>query len=127
VTQAATLVILRLSIDGEPVPKSRPRFNRKTGHAYTPEATRAAENAIGWRIRQAYPGLEADGDSAWSVCADFYCGKRSDLDNLLKGLLDGAQGVVFQNDDQVAHIEARRYRFPSRPHMDLIFTKLGAT
>ena len=42
---------MRFTVPGRPVPKERPRFNRKTGRAYTPPRTQAAQANVGWYAR----------------------------------------------------------------------------
>lgn len=107
---------LIVTIAGEPVAKGRPRFNTKTGHAYTPDATKSAERLIAWHIKEA---AQAQGFSlpvTGKVHVAFGFGTRhnkrgnvnraSDLDNYVKLCLDAMNGVVFLDDVQVVYLAA---------------------
>lgn len=92
-----------LIIEGKPQPKGRPRFS-KSGHAYTPTATRQWEGYLrdlyALHFREPLEGnLEVD--------LTFYTTSRADLDNLAKAVLDAGNGIIFKDDIQVKklHIE----------------------
>jgi Holliday junction resolvase RusA-like endonuclease len=113
-------------IPGEPVGKGRPRLGRG-GRVYTPDGTRRKEHEVAslwWS-----PPIPIDVPVQVKVVA-YYArpkdhfkksgeltakGKRSlvpmktpDLDNVVKLILDGLNGVAFKDDRQVRHIEATR-------------------
>jgi Holliday junction resolvase RusA-like endonuclease len=115
-----------LTIPGEPIPKGRPRFSVICGkvHAFTPERTRAAEEAMGWQLRSAHSGPPMTGDIGVSVA--FYCkSKTADADNLLKLLMDSAQGIIFENDKQVTRIHVTVHRGSTDPHTVVQFAEVG--
>lgn len=114
----------RLEIPGKPVPKDRPRATVAGGHVrfYTPAATRAYEKRVrdvaqakmtndGWRMA-----------SVALVCELYFfvlrpksCPKsraypsvKPDLDNYVKAVLDGMNGVVFADDNLLVDIHARK-------------------
>ena len=93
-------------VPGRPVAKARPRFSN--GHAYTPRRTLNWEQEVGWSAKVTLK-LPEPLQGPLSVDLEFY-GARSnaDLDNLVKAVLDGMQGVVFENDRQVVELSARR-------------------
>ncbi|HEX7124165.1 MAG TPA: RusA family crossover junction endodeoxyribonuclease [Thermodesulfobacteriota bacterium] len=98
---ARTLVVA--VILGEPVPKGRPRLG--LGRVYTPRATRLAEEAIGWNLKLAMRGGPFLGDVR--VALRFReTTRRADLDNLVKLVLDAANGVVWRDDRQVVALDA---------------------
>lgn len=99
--------MLTLAIAGEPVPKGRPRV---TSHGtYTPKRTRTAEQRIGWAMLQKYAGLQVDATSRFRVRLLFWTESTDgDVDNLAKTVLDGLQGVVWANDNQVDELLVER-------------------
>lgn len=108
-------VIARFIIDGEPMSKARPRV--VNGHAYTPEQTRIAEERIGWLFRQVTPShrpstIESGG--RYGVMALFFHAtrQRRDIDNMLKLILDGLNGIAWQDDTQVTEISGRKTLVP---------------
>lgn len=103
------------SFDGRPKPKDRPRAT-KNGHMFTPQATLDAQK----RIEELYDGPVFDGPisatllfrpkSTEVILRDWHAQSplTSDLDNLVKLVLDGLQGVAFENDRQVHNIYAEK-------------------
>lgn len=102
-----------------PVPKERPRLNRKTGVVYTPKRTLLAEGLVrqAWRDAE-FPkmtgplyinvGVKAEGFQIYMDGAPFYRsrgGLRGDIDNYLKVVMDGLQGAAFDNDNQIIAAE----------------------
>ena len=97
-------------VEGRPVPKERPRV--ANGRAFTPRATSRYEDTIAWTVKGKYPGLKVDADKNWCVAVTFVLGDRRkrDLDNLAKSVMDGLNGVVYQDDSQVVKLKAaKRY------------------
>lgn len=94
--------MIKLVVPGQPIPKKRARGGKR-GY-YTPEATRAWELTIAMMARNTmtmggYEMLEGR-----VGCVAIYYrddARQPDGDNLHKSLLDGAQGVIFENDKQV--------------------------
>jgi Holliday junction resolvase RusA-like endonuclease len=134
---------LMFIVEGEPVPKGRPRFTRANGFArtYTPQKTRDAEGRV------AYSAHVAMQQQKTSICAVQHENKRDvavqqknarknavkvsiefflkipksisrkslesnevmptvkpDLDNLAKTVLDGMNGIVYQDDSQIVEL-----------------------
>jgi Holliday junction resolvase RusA-like endonuclease len=102
-------IVARFTIDGEPVSKNRARFTRK-GVVYTPQKTKDAEVVVGWKFREAAPGHVPDKDTTYGVFAVFFAGtrQRRDVDNMLKLICDGLNGVAWDDDSQVEEISGRR-------------------
>ena len=92
--------IVFLTIAGQPYSKSRPRFSKKTGHAYPVPEDVEAETHTGWEIKRYFPEPWA-GNIALG-CAFFRSSRlRVDVDNLLKHVADAGNGVAWQDDSQI--------------------------
>lgn len=108
-----------LHIKGQPVPKGRPRFVVSNGkvRTYTPPKTVYYEQQIGleWRGPRRFEG-------AVKVTVKVIEGKGQpgDLDNYVKTLLDGLNGVAWVDDKQVVGIDASIIRGDDRPALDVI-------
>jgi crossover junction endodeoxyribonuclease RusA len=107
------MAIVTIIIPGQPVPKGRPRVYR--GKGVTPKKTREAENIISGTALRECNKLHW-GSTTAPVAAKIYFylskarGRVPDLDNLVKLVLDGCQGIVFKDDSQIHHMLATRYR-----------------
>lgn len=108
---------VRFVVDGQPIPKARPRVTRHG--TYTPPKTAAWEELVGWSYKQARGPLF---EGLVSVSMGFYrkTHVKVDADNLVKGLLDGLGGVAFHNDSQVRHIVAYVVYGSEEPRAEVI-------
>jgi len=92
--------------------KGRPRFGN--GKTYTPEKTRAFENAIAWEARKQLAGKPIlKGLLSANIVFEFEKPKktklltpRSDLDNLQKSVFDSINEIVYDDDTQIVLITA---------------------
>ena len=111
--------MIDMVIYGKPVSKARPRFGRTKGGApvtYTPFKTRKYEQEIKTLAQVAMFGKEMlEGPVRVTITAYFghktktgYHTSRPDLDNVVKAILDGLNGVVFEDDAAVAEIVASK-------------------
>ena len=114
---------IRIEVPGIPVGKGRPRFTR-AGRTYTPERTREFENRIaGAFLATDEYAFKAGTELTLDVIAEmpipkslpkktqaFLEGrmhtKRPDLDNIVKAVLDGLNGLAFADDSQVGRMYA---------------------
>lgn len=111
-------------IPGKPVGKQRPRIGN--GHAYTPKETKDYENLVAWTYKseggQKYEGPicvsilvqkeppKSASKARRSALLGKYVMYKPDLDNIIKSVLDGLQGVAFDDDACVCRISAaKRY------------------
>ena len=138
-------------VPGEPRGKGRPRAAVFAGHAkvYTPEATASYENRVALAFRQAYP-LAEPSRRPLAVTLTFsfplnkgdYTGKgflgkhgkaklsgkerhakKPDVDNLVKSVLDGLNGIAFMDDSQICCITAAK-RYATSPSCRVIICEL---
>lgn len=117
-------------IPGQPVAKGRPKFARRGAHvvAYTPAKTASYESLVKLAATAAMAGREPSAapiqltiflamqiPASWSnkrrdgalsgvICAT----KKPDADNVLKGIKDGCNGIVWRDDAQVVQITLRK-------------------
>ena len=117
-------MIVKFIVPGKPVPKGRPRFSRKTGRTYTPNDTSKYEKLV----RECY-GDNYFFDTEYikiTVIAKFeipqsYSKKKKqealagkifptkcDLDNIVKSITDGLNGIAFKDDRYIIRLEAEK-------------------
>lgn len=110
----------RITVPETPKSKGRPRLGRR-GRVYTPIATHEAETRIADIWREA-KGPKFDGPVELEV--DFYkdrsevivrvssdiplSGLRGDIDNYIKLVMDGLNGVAWDDDKQVVLVYAAK-------------------
>ncbi len=109
---------LMLVVQGQPVPKKRPRVTR-AGHAYTPKETVEHEAAVGWSMKAAWrrePSTEP-----FRVTLAFYMANNRpvDIDNLAKAVLDAGNGIVWVDDRQVRALSCTRDVDRSNPRTEI--------
>lgn len=116
-------------VPGEPVAKGRARAFIRGGHVghYTPEKTARFENLVKLAAQRAMNGEPISGPVALyctfslpvpasysnkrrTAClngSEWPC-KKPDLDNQIKAILDGCNGVVWKDDCQVVQLFATK-------------------
>ena len=119
--------MIRFSVNGKPEGKARPRFVKKSGHAYTPEKTKNYEQAIAWAYKSA-GGKLSDNYIEISVKAFFEIPKsqnkekrkmmeqglsrptsKPDIDNIIKAVLDGLNKTAYNDDKQVVKVSGEKF------------------
>ena len=118
----------RFTVPGEPIAKGRARSFVRNGHVahFTPEKTARYENLVRLAAQQAMDGEPPrDGAVRLTVTAVFTIPaswskkrqaeavrapvtKRPDLDNVVKAIKDGCNGVLWRDDCQVACLIATK-------------------
>jgi crossover junction endodeoxyribonuclease RusA len=111
-------------VAGVVVPKGRPRLGK--GHVYTPEKTRAYEQLVAMSFLRARP-------RGWTKVGDFdvtlhvhLTSRRSqpDVDNCIKSVLDGMNGIAYADDGQVVSVAARLVFGAATPLVRVTVTRL---
>ena len=112
------------TIPSAPVPKSRPRFNKNTGRAFTDDKTRIFENIVSLaygarhyfddsyiRIRMKFK-FEVPKSYSKKKRIEALEGKirptKADIDNYIKSVLDGLNGKAFKDDRYIYAILAEK-------------------
>lgn len=124
------MIIYSVYLQGKPVGKQRPKFNRSTGVAYTPRATTIFESAL--KIKAQKEVEDAKGKPIDKACMvsilvnkrvppswskkkkEEYVEKhypvltKPDLDNIAKSVLDALNGVFYTDDRYVASLSINK-------------------
>lgn len=117
-------------IPGQPVAKGRPKFARhgKAVLAYTPAKTASYENLVKLAATAAMSGAKPSAapidlvivlslqiPASWSnkrralaAAGEICATKKPDADNVLKGIKDGCNGIVWRDDAQVVSITLQK-------------------
>lgn len=130
---------MNLTIYGKPQPKERPRVYK--GHGITPTRTKNYEAKIARAWAAKYPE-QAEGDlrveivfympipTSWSKLKKEKAERglirptvRPDIDNLVKIVLDGLNGVAFMDDKQVIELYAIK-RYSAEPRTEIMVEEL---
>ncbi len=114
-------------IYGEPVAKGRPRFTRQ-GRAYTPAKTKNYEDEVGMMAKAAMgssdpletpvsvfvyvtmPVPQSYSKKRTEAClsGSERPAKKPDLDNCVKAVTDGMNGIVYKDDSQIVCLHATK-------------------
>ena len=122
---------LDFTVYAKAVGKARPRVTTRFGyaHAYTPAKTREFETLVGWAAKRAMcqrlpvasgralfvqitvsliPPLSWSRKRRSDVFGAF-CSKKPDTDNVAKAILDAMNGIVYEDDAQVAGLIVQKF------------------
>lgn len=113
---------------GKPQGKARPRFSRKSGTVYTPKSTGEYERMISLGYLEA-KGKKFPSDcyvsitvkaffsvpKSWkkavkNAAVDGYIKptRKPDIDNIIKAVMDGLNGVAYEDDKQVVEVKGEK-------------------
>ncbi len=96
-------------IQGKPLPKQSFRYDGN-GHGHTDPKVKAWQEHVNWRVREAVQGEPwLTGDVEVAMSFSLPDGRRKDLDNLSKAVLDGMNGVAFADDKQVTRLVLEKH------------------
>ena len=137
--------MFEITIDMAPKGKGRPRFTR-TGHAYTPKATRQHEAFLAARAREAMAGrppfakgvpLRLTILAVFGVPVSWPKKKRlaalqgvlkhvtkPDYDNVAKAVCDAFNGIVYADDCQIVKAEVEKMYGPE-PHVKVFIEEVA--
>lgn len=110
--------VLRFTVPGTPQPKQRPRRSA-TGVWYTPRPTQQYEQRVaGYAL--AAGARWRPGTYAVTVGLYFPDRRRRDVDNCVKALLDGLNGVVWADDAEVTQLRITKHLDPHNPRTEVV-------
>ena len=128
-------------VKGDPRGKGRPRFT-KSGHAYTDENTKQYESLVAWSYRMA-SGYKFTSpvrvtimahfkppNKSKKVVGDMLDGhilptKKPDVDNIAKIILDGLNGIAWDDDTQVVELIVSKH-YSKEPRVAVMIEELDA-
>lgn len=113
-------------IDGEPIPAARPRFGG--GHAYQPKRNSEYRTRVQRAARAAMGG---SAPMTGAITADVKLYRRfnptskcyGDIDNFLKAVFDGLNGVAFDDDRQVVSCHVEKATDKNNPRCEIFISK----
>lgn len=79
----------------------------KKAYVYTPPVTKEYEKLVGW-VAKSVGCRPVEGPV--SVALSVYVKGRLDADNIAKSILDGLNGIAYEDDDQVVELMVRKHK-----------------
>ncbi len=123
---------LRFTVPGKPQPKQRARLGK--GHKfYTPEATRSYEQLVGWSATVPLRSFLCAGkkwplDARYELIVKAFVPNRRtrDLSNIIKSIEDGCNGILWNDDSQIARIVDCELLVEARmPRAEVVVRRVG--
>ena len=135
-------IMVKLVIKIEPKPQSRPRFSSRGGMVREDRAMKSWRRACSLLIANQCRGHDPL-EGVLRAKVGFYIqppqyiskpkknqqglidetmpvGKKPDLDNYIKSVLDSANGIIYQDDGQIAELVAKKvYSFNPRIELEI--------
>lgn len=113
--------MIRIEILGDAVPAARPRFS---GHVYQPKRNREYRARVQASARLAMKGRAPMTGEVSAVVRLYRRYKKTarqygDLDNHLKGLFDGMNQIVFEDDSQIVRCLVEKYTDKENPRVEI--------
>ena len=114
-----------LEIEEKAIGKGRPRFT-KWGGTYTPDRTRNYETMIGLKFKEKYklepsekpikalltfifePPKSLSKKKREELLLFKYYTKKPDIDNTIKAIFDGLNGIVYKDDSQICDLQTQK-------------------
>lgn len=124
--------MVHIQIFTKPIPKARPRFNMKSGRTYTPRTTQDFESHISNEARKVFD-KPFEGAVEMRLIFNFVKAKsnrktlhtqRPDIDNLIKGVMDGLNKIAFVDDCQVVYLVCSK-KFAEKESVEIFIGENG--
>lgn len=118
------MIYYSVHIHGKAVPKGRPRFTR-SGHVYTPKTTKDWEAKVKAAWVEKYPDVKLTLPlQCWIYVTGAHVAKK-DVDNLAKSILDGLNGVAFNDDSQVYELHVSKIPGAANDNVTIVFKEIN--
>ena len=130
---------IHFTVPGNPVGKARPRFTR--GRAYTPAKTQEYEQIVAAAayeaIKTPLPGPLRVTLFCWfeipqslsapkkSARLSTHHVQKPDIDNVIKSVTDGMNGIAYADDSQIAEVRATKM-WGHSGHVTVLIERIGA-
>ncbi|MBN3369111.1 RusA family crossover junction endodeoxyribonuclease [Clostridium botulinum] len=133
---------MKIVIDGKPMGKQRPRFNTKTGKAYTADKTVNYENWVKLCYQQQCKGEKLTGEVVAFINAYYVIPKstskknkkdmlagnirptiKPDVDNIAKVILDSLNGLAYKDDKQIIFCAISKW-YGENPKVEVILEEV---
>lgn len=118
------MIYYSIHILGKAVPKGRPRFTR-TGHVYTPKTTKDWETKVRQSWTAKYPDTRLEGPLKCYIYVKGAHTLKKDVDNIAKSILDGLNGVAFNDDSQVYELYVSKIPGVSIDNVTIAFREVS--
>jgi Holliday junction resolvase RusA-like endonuclease len=124
--------MIQFQIITDPVAKARPRFSRKTMSVYTPLKTRSFERQVSC-VAKSYIKNPLLGAVELVITFNFKKAKsnkrkfhtmKPDIDNLIKGVMDGLNKIAFKDDCQVVDLIIKKRYAPQDGFIEVSLQEL---
>ena len=112
---------MKITIQGDPRPMGRPRV--VGGHVYYHARDIEWRETIRWTLLSLFQNRKQY-EGPLEVRVKFYrklnpsSKQYGDIDNLLKGLFDGMNGIIFKDDSQIVKVVAEKYCDKENPRVE---------
>jgi len=118
-------IAIYITVPGKPVGKERPRMGKHG--VYTPTKTKKFERLVYVSALERRPwGWSREGRFDIEVSCYFPDLHRRDVDNVLKSVMDGMKGVIYDDDAQVSVAKVKGMLDRERPRTEIIVRRLVA-
>lgn len=125
-------MLCTIMVKGDPVPAARARVTRFG--TYTPARYNKYKQALSVYLKQALKPLPDASffydlnakDRIYGVRALFYRStfQRTDVDNLLKSVMDAGTSIIWPDDSQVAEVFGRVFRGSHDPRIEILIYEI---
>lgn len=117
------MIRLTITIPGQPIAKKRPRFARRGKFVTTYNSQQTEEGKFICRMQNQFygPPIPAGVPIFLNICFSVQIPKslpkkkvvigpvrKPDIDNMIKFVMDCANGILWHDDAQVVHVEATK-------------------
>ena len=120
--------MIKILIDADIIPQARPRVTR-CGRTYFPKRNQDFRRIVQTCAMAAMKGAEP---LKGEICAVFKVYRKwrrtarqaGDVDNLSKSLMDGMNGIVFEDDSQICRLTIEKFQDKERPRAEIIIGEI---